>query len=202
MRIWYCLIMPACISNRDRVDTAGPAPLPSFGARLSRLRRVRGWKQAHIAELARVCQTTVSRWEAGTLTPHRELAVRLLEELVGRAPCDSALRRLVEGSRTSVHLITDADHRLLAASPAREAEWQATSASWLGSSLWPCATEAIAAAEASLEASGWWEHAAPTPVTLETGPGCLGLRIVPGVMIWERLWLSDGTPARLCTSLC
>lgn len=200
MRIWYRLIMPACISNRDRVSAVGPAPLPNFGARLNRLRQLRGWKQSHIAELARVCQTTVSRWEAGTLKPDPELADRLLQELVGRAPCDSALRRLVEGSRISVHLVTDADHRLLAASPAREAEWQVTSASWLGSSLWPCATEAIAIAEASLKGKGWWEDAAPTPVTLNTGPGCRGLRIVPGVMIWERVWLADGASARLCTS--
>ena len=193
---------PTCASNHHRVDTAGLTSLPSFGARLKRLRRVRGWKQSHVAELARVCQATVSRWEAGTLRPDRELADLLMEALVGKAPCDTALRRLVESSRASVHLVTDADHRLLAASPARETEWQATSASWLGSSLWPCATEAIVAAEEGLEAGGWWKSAAPIPVTLETGPGRHGLRIVAGVMIWERVWLADGIPARLCTSLC
>ena len=119
---------------------------------------------------------TVSRWEAGSLEPDPELAALLLKTLVGKAPCDTALRRLVESSRTSVHLITDADHRLLAASPARETEWQATAASLLGRSLWSCATEAIIAAEEGLEAGGWWENAAPVPVTLETGPGRRVLR--------------------------
>jgi hypothetical protein len=78
----------------------------------------------------------------------------VLRELTGATPCDAALRRLVERSRDAVHLVTDADHRLLAASPAREAEWGAAASVWLGASLWPCATEAIAAAEAGLEASG------------------------------------------------
>ena len=194
--------MPTCTYKRDWLGAAGPISFPSFGARLRRLRRVRGWKQSHIAELARVCQATVSRWEAGSLEPDPELAALLLKTLVGKAPCDTALRRLVESSRASVHLITDADHRLLAASPARETEWQATAASLLGRSLWSCATEAIIAAEEGLEAGGWWKNAAPVPVTLETGPGRRVLRIVAGVMIWERVWLADGVPARLCTSLC
>lgn len=194
--------MPTCSYNRDCLGAVGPITFPSFGARLRRLRRVRGWKQSHIAELARVCQATVSRWEAGSLEPDPELATLLLETLVGKAHCDTALRRLVENSWAPVHLITDADHRLLAASPSREKEWQATAASWLGRSMWSCATDAIIAAEEGLEEDGWWENTVPTPVTLETGPGQRMLRIVAGLMIWERVWLADGIPARLCTSLC
>jgi hypothetical protein len=39
-------------------------------------------------------------------------------------------------------------------------------------------------------------------VALETGPGCRhGMHILAGILLWERVWLADGTPARLCTSI-
>ena len=44
----------------------------------------------------------------------------------------------------------------------------------------------------------------PSPRRLPFVTGANGLdelRIVPGVLIWERILLSDGSPARLVTSL-
>ena len=181
-----------------------PAPsvhaLPGFGARLRRLRRSCGVKQAHVARLAGVDQATVSRWERGTVRPSRERAEAVLRALRPDRPDDAALRRLVESSSLVVHLVTDADHVLLAASRGREAEWGRSAASLRGRSLWPAASPGIRAAEAALEPAGWWEAAAPPPVTLELDAHENGfLPIVAGRMTWERVWLADGRPARLCT---
>jgi transcriptional regulator with XRE-family HTH domain len=176
--------------------------LPGFGPRLRRLRRQRGLKQGHVAEIAGVCQTTVSRWEAGQIEPAPALAAAVLQRLTRGLPQDRALRRLVESSSQIVHLVTDIDHRLLAASPAREADWAAKAAPYLGQSLWRFATAAIVRAEQSLTDLGWWETQAPAPVRVEISDGRVDeIRIRPGLMLWERLWLADGTPARLCTML-
>ena len=80
-----------------------------YGRALRRWRRLRGVKQSHAAELLGVTQATLSRWERGR---HRlpEAAERKLSQLL-RAPLysagDAGLRRLVEGSALSVHLICD-----------------------------------------------------------------------------------------------
>jgi transcriptional regulator with XRE-family HTH domain len=176
--------------------------LPSFGQRLKRLRCQRGLKQSHVAEIAAVCQTTVSRWEAGNITPDAKLAADVLQRLATDATADRALRRLVETSSQVVHLVTDADHRLLAASPAREADWQASASTYLGQSLWRFATASIVKAERDLAAQGWWQKAAPAPVLVNIDDGRQSeMRIRTGRMVWERLWLGDGTAARLCTML-
>lgn len=127
----------------------------------------------------------------------------LLRELSGRqdAFADSSLKRQVETSALAVHLVTDADHRLLAASLAREQQWRQTASSLGCQSLWPYATEAIQTAEQTLAARGWWDDAMPDPVLVETGFGDRGLLIVSGRLLWERLYLGDVTPVRLCTSL-
>ena len=115
---------------------------------------------------------------------------------------DAALRRLVESSSLVVHLVTDADHVLLAASRGREADWGRSAASLRGRSLWPAVSPGIRAAEGAPEPAGWWEAAVPPPVTLELDAHENGfLPIVAGRMTWERAWLPDGRPARLCT-LC
>jgi len=59
-------------------------PLPGFGARLRRLRRSCGVKQAHVARLAGVNQATVSRWERGSVRPDRSRAVAILRALPTR----------------------------------------------------------------------------------------------------------------------
>jgi len=182
---------------------AAMAGLPHLGPRLRRLRRIRGLKQTIVAELAGVAQPTVSRWERGEIDPAPEIARKLLTVLTGNT-CrldDSPLRRLVETSPLAVHLVIDADHRLHAASLSRQREWRRSSASLLGQSLWRFATEGIQAAEESLNGLGWWQDRIPGTIEVRTGHGNAGLSIKPGLMLWERLYLADGTPVRLCSTV-
>lgn len=182
--------------------TSEPAtPLPGIGRRLRRLRLLRGWKQGVLAEAAGVTQATVSRWESGELEPGPEAGERLMALLARPAPgADSALRRLVEASGLPMHLVADTDHRLLAVSPPRLREWGPDKDGLRGTCLWRFATAEIEAEEARLADRGWWDAAVPDPVRLVTGQGTRGLNIVAGPMLWERLYLADGTPVRLCTS--
>jgi transcriptional regulator with XRE-family HTH domain len=174
-----------------------------FGRALRRWRRLRGVKQSHAAEMFGVTQATLSRWERGR---HRvpEAARRRLERLL-TAPLDSAadagLRRLVESSVLSTHLICDLTHRLLAASPSRFAEWKADAAELHGQSLWPYATEEIRISESRLGELGWYEDGA-SQLRFRTSTNDRPIvTIVPGILLWERLSLGDGTLARLVTSL-
>lgn len=181
---------PAC-------DT--PRPL---GAALTLARRLRGMKQAHMAELLGVTQPTVSRIERGELVPADRLHRRLLELLSARLdPArDAALRRLVEGAALPVHLICDVTHRLLAASKAREREWRRSAADLTGVSLWPFASEEVQTTEAMLPTVGWGERDGAHALAFATGANTSpDLRIAPGVLAWERMLLSDGSPARLVT---
>ena len=173
-----------------------------YGRALRRWRRLRSVKQSHAAELFGVTQATLSRWERGH---HRlpDAAARKLSRLLA-APLDSAadagLRRLVESSTLPVHLICDLSHRLLAASPARFAEWTAGAAELRGVSLWGFATDEIRSAEARLGDLGWYDDGA-VQVSFWTGANDSPIvRIDPGILVWERLQLGDGTLARLVTS--
>src|SRR5262249_25664589 len=150
-----------------------------------------------------VTQATLSRWERGR---HQlpATARRRLERLL-TAPLDSAadgaLRRLVEASTLPTHLVCDLTHRLLAASPARLGGWGAGMAELRGRSLWRFATEDIRAAERRLGELGWYDEAA-AEVSFWTGAN--DSPIVPihaGILLWERLQLSDGTLARLATTV-
>jgi transcriptional regulator with XRE-family HTH domain len=175
----------------------------SLALTLRLVRRHRGMKQAHAAELLAVTQSTVSRIEHGELKPAGALRNRLLDLVSARIhPArDAALRRLVEGSASPVHLVCDLTHRLLAASAPREREWRRAASELLGQPLWRFASEAIRSAEARLPDLGWGEHDGAHALTFVTGANGLDeLRIVPGVQIWERILLSDGSPARLVTS--
>ena len=93
-----------------------------LGRSLRLWRALRRVKQAHAAELLRVSQAMVSRWEAGTLVPDAEEQARLRELMSARLDSagDHALARLVTGSSASAHLVCDLTHRLLAASRGRE----------------------------------------------------------------------------------
>jgi transcriptional regulator with XRE-family HTH domain len=175
----------------------------SLALTLRLVRRHRGIKQAHAAELLGVTQSTVSRIEHGELKPAGALRNRLLDLVSARIhPArDAALRRLVEGSASPVHLVCDLTHRLLAASAPREREWRRAASELLGHPLWRFASEAIRSAEAQLLDLGWGERDGAHALTFVTGAnGLAELRIVPGVQIWERILLSDGSPARLVTS--
>lgn len=174
--------------------------LPGFAARLRILRRACNYKQAHIARIAGVDQATISRWESGITTPNQDLADSVLRTIQPAKLDDSILRRLVESSTMTVHLVTDADHLLLAASPKRQAEWGISIQALRGKSVWAAASPAIQTAESNLESLGWWETMHPDPVSVELKKFNSGfLPIVPGHMLWERVWLADGRPARLCT---
>ena len=173
-----------------------------YGRALRRWRRLRGVKQSHAAELLGVTQATLSRWERGR---HRlpEEAERKLSRLL-RAPLDSAsdagLRRLVEHSTQEVHLICDLTHRLLAASPARVINWTADLAEMRGQSLWRFATDEIRVAESRLGELGWYDDGV-AQVSFDNGANDSAIvPIEPGVLVWERLQLSDGSLARLVTS--
>ena len=174
-----------------------------FGRALRRWRRLRSIKQSHAAELFGVTQATLSRWERGHQRISEE-AERKLSRLLG-APLDSAadagLRRLVESSVLPVHLICDLSHRLLAASPPRVAEWSADVAELRGVSLWGFATDEIRAAESRLGELGWYDDSA---AHLRFWTGRNDSPMVPidaGILVWERLQLSDGTLARLVTTV-
>lgn len=174
-----------------------------YGRALRRWRRMRGIKQSHAAELLGITQATLSRWECGH---HRltEEAERKLAQLL-RARLDSAgdaaLRRLVENSTQQVHLICDLTHRMLAASPPRAITWTVDLADIHGRSLWRFATDEIRAAESRLGELGWYDDVV-AQVRFDNGANdSAEVPIEPGVLVWERLQLSDGTLARLVTSL-
>ena len=175
----------------------------AFGPALRRWRRLRGIKQSHAAELLGVTQATLSRWERGHHRASNEAAAKLSHLLA--APLDSAgdagLRRLVENSRLPVHLICDLSHRLLAASPARFAEWHGSTAELRGVSLWPFATDEIRSSEERLAELGWYDEGAASLTFLTSANHSSFVTIDAGILLWERLQLSDGTLARLVTSV-
>lgn len=172
------------------------------GRALRRLRLLRGVKQGDLAARLGVNQTTVSRWERGLLsvTPQQEAAILAV---LGRPdPAgDRVLRGLVESSFRKLHLICDRTHRLLAVSPAREAEWRISFRDLAGRPMIGFASPEILAMEATLARHGWGEGGADS-LELQTGANqdC-NVPIRPGRVLWERLLLSDGTPARLVTTL-
>lgn len=176
-------------------------PLPALGARLRRLRQLQRVKQDSVARMCGVSQGTVSRWETGSLRPPAQQVTRIFAALRGRPVQDAALRRLVETSPLALHLVTDFDHELLAASPSRWRWWGDAATGLLHTSLWCYATQEIMAVEAQLQALGWWDQADPAPVRVAlSGMENAGLPIQAGIMVWERVWLANGLPARLCTT--
>ena len=174
-----------------------------LGRSLRLWRALRRVKQAHAAELLGVSQAMVSRWEAGTLVPDAEEQARLRRLMSARldSAADHALARLVTESSSSMHLVCDLTHRLLAASRGRSRDWDFRTPQLLGVSLWRFATPEIQAAEAALTDEGWFE-ADPPAVELATGAN--GSPIVPireGRMRWTRLQLSDGAFVRLAETI-
>lgn len=175
--------------------------LPAFGTRLKRLRRARGIKQFALADVLSVEQSTVSRWEAGTVLPSNTVQHKALSVLQRTGTADTALKRLVESSKTATHLIDDASHVCLAFSVSRGNEWRRDPSSLLGRQLWAYASDEIQLAEATMAQSEWWDEFLPAPVVLRTSAKShREMAIKEGELIYERLYLADGTPVRLCTS--
>lgn len=175
-----------------------------LGPRLRRYRRLRGLKQEHVAQILGVSQGLISRWEAGKHVPATEIShqIRRLIAVAPNCVSDRALRRLVEAANVPVHLICDATHRLLAASPLREEEWRASARAFIGSSLWRFATDDIVVAEDRLADHGWFDHADPDRISIPTkGNGSDEMRILPSILEWERVGLADGRVGRLVTTV-
>ncbi len=174
-----------------------------IGRALRRFRRLNGIKQGHFAELLAVSQGSVSRWESGTHEPdalHREKIAALIAAHTGD-DTDAALKTLVETSSQAVHLICDATHRLLAASPTRAASWNAGIRDYVGTSLWRFASREIIIAEDGLGAAGWFERPFQT-VDFDTGGnGSAEIPVCPGRMRWETIPLSGGRTGRLTTTI-
>ena len=111
---------------------------------------------------------------------------------------DSALKRLVMNSNECVHLVEEASHACLAYSASRAKDWKTSQRALLGVSLWQFATDEIRQAEAELQKDGWWDLQHPEPKAFITSEASHDqIRISAGQIIWERLYLSDGTPVRL-----
>jgi transcriptional regulator with XRE-family HTH domain len=175
------------------------------GRALRRMRLLRQMKQSHLAELMGVDQATVSRWERGILAMSEAQRTAAHRLLAGPGPFgstqDAALRRLVESSTHKVHLVCDQTHCLLAASPARQAEWRIDLSELLGKSLLVYASPEILAADAALDDLGWHEGRLCS-LEVDTGPNSSAeLAILPGRTLWERVLLGDGTAGRLVTTI-
>lgn len=167
------------------------------------MRLLRGLKQNHLADLLGVDQATVSRWERGLSAMPVSIgaqAEKLLAPSIDAAE-DAALRRLVETSTARTHLICDETHRLLAASPARVAEWRSAPAQMIGRSLFVFASPEIRAMEETLTPRGWRE-ARVAHIIFETGANTdTTIPIASGIVRWERLALASGAARRIVTTL-
>lgn len=170
-----------------------------LGASLRRWRTLNRVKQAALAEELGVSQTTISRWETGTLPlgPREEDRVTQLLAARPASAADRALLDLVRQSPRPVHLICDLTHRLFAASPARVAGWRVGIEDLAGRSLWRFASPGIAAGEAALDTLGWYAPVAPAVVVDTEEADFDELRIAAGRLRYTRMPLSDGGFARL-----
>ena len=184
---------------------AKPAP-PALriGHALRRFRALNRIKQTHLAETLGVSQATISRWERGDHEPsaRQQAAAIDLIATAATSASDAALKRLIIHSSQPVHLICDATHRLLAASPAREASWRASASAFLGKGVWRFASDQIIRAEHRLPMLGWFERG-PGAVFFQTGPNDADsdMRITPGILHWEKIMLADGSVGRIATTI-
>jgi transcriptional regulator with XRE-family HTH domain len=160
-------------------------------------------KQAAVAEMLGVTQGSVSRWESGTHQPdaaQKDRIVYLISASAGNDR-DAALKRLVECSERPVHLICDSSHRLLAASRSRAASWRVDLSDLIGRSLWPFASPEIAAAEAGLFESGWFERPYQNLELRTESNGRSDVAVPPSRILWETVPLADGRVGRLTTTI-
>jgi transcriptional regulator with XRE-family HTH domain len=185
-------------SVRDRTERVWP-----LSELLRRYRAVRGIKQAHLAELVQVSQSTISKWERGVAIPNEDQYFQITELLAAKSStvADTWLARLVETSRERVHAICDLTHRLLVASPARYQEWCRDRIEMFHRPLLCDAPDDIIEAERRLvrrERSLAFDE----PLLIKTAGQVHGrYRVTAGYVLWERLQLTDGTWVRLVTSV-
>lgn len=176
-----------------------------FGPMLKHWRLLNRVKQLHAAQMFGVCQSTISRWESGVQDAEPEQRARIEALLKARlsSAADHALARLVSGKLRS--LCTWYATSPTACWPAPlpvKPNSTSQSASLLGVSLWPFATEEIATQEQRLADIGWRQNL--TSPALEFATGENGSALVPiqhSLCRWTRLTLSDGSTARLVETL-
>lgn len=175
-----------------------------LGCRLRRFRRLRQIKQETLAADLGVSQGLLSRWEAGRHEPSAKARARV-EKLLERhesVGIDLTLRRLIETAPFPVHLVCDDTHALLSASPARQAQWRISAASFFGVSLWRYATAEIIERELQLQELGWFEDVWSGAIQFTTdGSDDPDMPIPPSIIRWERVGISDGRVGRLVTSV-
>ncbi len=177
-------------------------PLPSFGRRLRQQRRVLGLKQSVVAQEMGVDQATVSRWESGRQVPQTKVQHAVFDLLAQSRTDDHALRRLVENSSDCLHLVDETNHICLAYSRSRAQDWLVSQRAMLGVSLWRFSTDEIRQAETELADSDWWSVKEPKAKLFSTSEATdNAIRISAGAVLWERLYLADGTPVRLVSGV-
>ena len=179
-----------------------PLDLP-LGRALRRFRRLNGIKQGHVAELLSVSQAAVSRWESGVHEPEPHQRERIREIIAAKANnnADATLKRLIETSTLPVHLVCDATHRLLAASPERTRSWNGGTEAFIGESLWRFASPEIVVAQDSLQSHGWFERPFQR-LQFDTGHnGSDIVTVLPGTLLWETIPLADGRTGRIATTI-
>ncbi len=160
-------------------------------------------KQSAVADMLGVSQGCVSRWESNAHKPdaaQRERIIQLISAPTGNDH-DAGLKRLVQDSQRPVHLICDATHQLLAASSSRAASWRTDISELIGRSLWPYASSEIAAAEARLFESGWFERPYQCLKLYTEANGRSDVPVMPSRVLWETLPLADGRVGRLTTTI-
>jgi transcriptional regulator with XRE-family HTH domain len=174
-----------------------------IGQSLRSWRAVRRMKQSHIADLLGCSQATISRWESGIQAPSSREAAAILRLLAARlcSSGDCALERLVRSSMAELHLICDVTHRLLAASPAREANWRVSATELAGGSMLRFASPEIGRAELGLRDNGWFAEPSASVEVATGANGRSDVPIRPGRFRWTRMRLSDGSFARLVETL-
>lgn len=165
------------------------------------MRQLRGLKQSHVAELFGVSQATISRWETGTLALSEDARAAMARLIAPYPSADRALKRLVEAASIPVHLVCDATHILLAASPARTVSWRGSASSFIGRSLWRYASPAIQTMEARLPELGWQDVATPALAFWTGRNNDQEVPIAPGLILWERIRLEGGREARLVSTV-
>jgi len=174
-----------------------------IGSALRRFRRLNAVKQGAVAAVLGVSQGCVSRWESGAHTPNaltRERILQLISASIGNDH-DTALKQLVESSQRPVHLVCDSTHRLLAASRSRAATWRIDVSELVGRSLWPFASQEIAAAEATLPKGGWFERPYQRLEFSTEANGRSDVPVPPSRVLWETLPLADGRVGRLTSTI-
>jgi len=171
----------------------------NLGPSLRRWRVLNRVKQQALAAEIGVSQAKISRWESGRYEPEGRDLQKVTTLLRARpdSAADQALLMLVTHSRSSVHLVCDITHRLLAVSPARALDWHVPAADLMGRPLWRFASSAIQRAETKLAENGWFEATSPD-IVFETELAEFSELTIPKSRIRiSRLPLSDGRFARL-----